>query len=147
MSIWFGYMAVPDGAVVADGPFEGVEAAKKARTHRKAVDIAVSPWFAASDKDEATQIAKWHLQAPHTLRMRRDDRNMKKANRIYRATLQCPYCERKFPITRENVTPAPSPKGSGGCTAFANCPHCDEQSCVEEDSLDLKPESTTTFDR
>lgn len=34
MSIWFGYMAVPDGAVVADGRFEDFEAAQKARTLR-----------------------------------------------------------------------------------------------------------------
>ncbi len=34
MGIWIWYMAVPDGAVVADGRFEGFEAAKKARTLR-----------------------------------------------------------------------------------------------------------------
>lgn len=66
MGYWFGYKALPDGAAVADGPYDNAEKASYARESRKASDMDVSPWFSAEDQAEADQIARWHLDgAPH----------------------------------------------------------------------------------
>lgn len=66
MSIWFGYKALHGGAAIAEGPYDDVEKAMSARAKRKAIDMDVSPWFSAENREEADQIAKWHLEgAPY----------------------------------------------------------------------------------
>lgn len=61
---------------------------------------------------------------------------MLKVNTIGKKHIVCPQCNQQFPIIGHVV---PVPKGSGGCKAYATCPHCKCESCISRDAKTNEP--------
>lgn len=61
MMYWFGFRQLPDGNVIARGPYRDADIALKEREKAKAKDIEVSCWFVAENEKEAEERARFFL--------------------------------------------------------------------------------------